>query len=88
MTPEPAPLRPYVVLSWQPNPPPSGTTFNVYRSRSYPNDDDFDLIAWGVRYGAFSDFFGRETDWYRVTAVNENGESLPSNVAQAWCFDC
>lgn len=86
-TPEPAPLAPYVVLSWQPNPPPFGTTFNVYRSRSYPLPSDFYLIASRLRTASFKDYNGRQGDWYRVTAVDANGESLPSNIAQS-CSGC
>ncbi|MFQ5420326.1 MAG: hypothetical protein ACE5EY_08180 [Anaerolineae bacterium] len=74
---------PYVILSWQPNPPPADTTFNVYRSRSYPFPSEFYLLASGVASASYIDYDGQEGDWYRVTAVNANGESAPSNQAQA-----
>ncbi len=83
--------QPYVLLSWQPSPPPPKTTFNVYRSASYPVPvDAAHRIAAGLSTTIYEDYVGISGYWYVVTAVNSLSESAPSNHAQASppCPDC
>lgn len=82
---------PYVALSWQPDPPPKTITFNVYRSSTYPVPvDAAHRIVAGWPMAVYEDYNGQEGDWYVVTAVDSNGESLPSKSARAAppCNDC
>jgi murein DD-endopeptidase MepM/ murein hydrolase activator NlpD len=79
----------FVRLSWQGS-YPTGTTFYIYRSNTYPVPVDL-----GHRIGSstqrwYTDYAGQAGNWYVVTAVNSNGTSPPSNHAQAhpYCPEC
>jgi hypothetical protein len=85
------PIESNVRLSWQIGAYPPGTTFKVYRHSAYPVPvDGIHRIASNVSPPWYTDFYGQEGDWYVVTAVNTNGESAPSNHAQAnpYCPGC
>jgi hypothetical protein len=75
---------PYVTLVWSPTTAEAGSTFSVYRSATTPVPLDGDhRIVTGLSSGSYTDYWGQLGDYYVVTAVNEYGESGPSNTAQA-----
>jgi RHS repeat-associated protein len=62
----------------------SGVTYNVYRNSSSPVPIDAGhRIASGVTETEYTDCGRYKNYYYAVTAVNEEGESDPSNEAQA-----
>jgi len=59
-------------------------TYNVYRSSTSPVPIDAgNRIASGLTETAYTDCGRYKNYYYAVTAVNEEGESDPSNEAQA-----
>jgi RHS repeat-associated protein len=73
-----------VTLVWSPTTAEAGSTFSVYRSATTPVPLDGDhRIVTGLSSGSYPDLDGQLGDYYVVTAVNEYGESGPSNTAQA-----
>jgi RHS repeat-associated protein/uncharacterized repeat protein (TIGR01451 family) len=76
--------EPYVALGWKPTTAEEGSTFSVYRSATTPVPlDAGHRIASGLTSGSHLDFAGQLGDYYVVTAVNQYGESDPSNTVQA-----
>jgi YD repeat-containing protein len=62
----------------------SGATYNVYRSTTSPVPIDAGhLVTSGITETNYTDCGRYKHYYYAVTAVNENGESDPSNEAQA-----
>ena len=62
----------------------SGVTYNVYRNSSSPVPIDAGhRITSGLTETVYTDCGRYKNHYYAVTAVNENGESAPSNEAQA-----
>jgi hypothetical protein len=68
-------------LSWTGS---SGVMYNVYRNSSSPVPIDAGhRITSGITETEYTDCGRYKNYYYAVTAVNENGESNPSNEAQA-----